>query len=161
MDTPLTADIAAAPYRQSTDKEAAGLAASPLVASPAAAPRPVLLVEDDPLVLMATSDTLAGFGLPVAEAATASEAKERLHALDEKGFGAAIVDIGLPDLAGTDLVGEIRALCPALPIIVASGYDRKVLETHFGDDASVHYLQKPYAVAALEALLRRLGVLLP
>lgn len=130
--------------------------------------RAVLLVEDDPLVLMATADTLASFGLPVAEAATGSEAKEKLRAAGAEAssasvgeVGVAIVDIGLPDLAGTDLVGELRHLCPGLPVIVASGYDREMLESHFGDDAGVHYLQKPYTVAALETLLRRVGVLPP
>lgn len=130
--------------------------------SPAAAFLPVLLVEDDPLVLMATADTLSSLGLAVAEAATGSEAKERLRAtkaLSSPAFGAAIVDIGLPDLAGTDLVGELRSLCPGLPVIVASGYDREMLQTHFGDDPTVHYLQKPYTVSALEALLQRLGLL--
>jgi CheY-like chemotaxis protein len=37
------------------------------------------------------------------------------------GFAAVIVDIGLPDRSGDDLVREIRSMHAALPILVATG----------------------------------------
>jgi DNA-binding NarL/FixJ family response regulator len=56
----------------------------------------------------------------------------------------AIVDVGLPDRKGDVLVGELRALYPHLPIVIASGYGELDLRDRFGDDDLISYLRKPY-----------------
>jgi CheY-like chemotaxis protein len=49
-------------------------------------------------------------------------------ALDEVGrhaarFDAAVVDLGLPDMDGAEVVARLRAACPSLPLVVATGFD--------------------------------------
>ena len=54
-----------------------------------------------------------------------------------------IVDLGLPDMGGAEVVSRARALRPGLPVIVASGRDID------GDVADVVELPKPYDLASL------------
>jgi response regulator RpfG family c-di-GMP phosphodiesterase len=68
-------------------------------------PSRILLVEDEPLIQMLATDFLEDVGLKVDTAGTAREALNKL-ALVSGGFAAVIVDIGLPDRKGDDLVRE-------------------------------------------------------
>ncbi len=91
-----------------------------------AAPTPVtsrrcaLLVDDEEIVRMSTADMLADLGYDVVEANSAEQA---LRLLDE---GAApdllITDYLMPGMSGAQLVLEVRARKPGLPILIVSGY---------------------------------------
>jgi len=111
--------------------------------------RKVLLVEDEVLVAMAATDALTELGYDVVEAATARAA------LDEVGsgrnhFAFSVVDFGLPDRPGEELIAELKALRPELPIIVASGYTEDVLRSRVKTDDGLAFLTKPYDLASLE-----------
>ena len=69
--------------------------------------------------------------------------------------GVALLDIGLPDLDGTELLRMIRAVSE-VPIIVitARGADEVVVRTL--DAGADDYLVKPFSVAQLEARVRAL-----
>ena len=82
----------------------------------------LLLVEDEVLIQMVVAEELQDLGFAVEVAGTAAEARGKLRALNGEA-DAAIVDMGLPDAKGDDLVREIRAMFPALPIVIASGHD--------------------------------------
>ncbi len=79
-----------------------------------------LLVDDEELVRMSTADMLADLGYDVIEANSAEQA---LRLLDE---GAApdflITDFLMSGLSGAELVLEVRARKPGLPILIVSGY---------------------------------------
>jgi CheY-like chemotaxis protein len=87
-------------------------------------PSRILLVEDEPLIQMLAVDFLEDAGLKIDTAGSAREALNKL-ALVSGGFAAVIVDIGLPDRSGDDLVREIRSMHSSLPIIVATGKGAK------------------------------------
>src|ERR1700722_14915935 len=110
--------------------------------------RKVLLVEDEVLVAMFATDVLTELGYEVVEAGTARAA------LDEVGsgrnhFAFAVVDVGLPDRPGEELVAEIKALRPELPIIIASGYTEDVLRDRVKASHGVTFLTNPYDLASL------------
>ena len=63
----------------------------------------------------------------------------------------AIVDVGLPDIRGDVLVGELRARHPSLPIVVATGYEDPELRRRFGRMTRVSFMRKPYTQDDLEA----------
>ena len=65
-------------------------------------------------------DQLQDLGFEVIGAASASEGLQA--ARTHEPFHVAIVDRGLPDRDGLDVVAELRTQLPALPVIVASGY---------------------------------------
>ena len=68
--------------------------------------RSVLLVDDDADALEMAKDALSIAGATVVTAASAEEA---LAALDRSTFDAAVLDIGLPELDGYELMRRIRA----------------------------------------------------
>src|SRR5688572_13101128 len=89
----------------------------------------ILVVEDEFLVRMFTVDALEDAGFRVVQAGTAAEAMAALRGTTD--FGAALVDIGLPDRPGDQLAEEIHALRADLPIVIASGRSSRELRERF------------------------------
>lgn len=113
----------------------------------------VLLVEDDRPIqeFLHRSLTEAGYGVDVAsDAATAeSLALEGIH-------DAMIIDLGLPDMDGLDLIARCRAQGSTAPVLILSArrtVDERVRGLERGGD---DYLTKPFAFAELLARLRNL-----
>ena len=99
-------------------------------------------------------------GFKVDTAGTAREALNKL-ALAPGGFAAVIVDIGLPDRSGDDLVREIRSMHSSLPIIVATGKGAKDVGEIFQGMKHIAFLGKPYRAEDLYDALRALHVAIP
>jgi DNA-binding response OmpR family regulator len=76
-------------------------------------------------------------------------------ALVSGGFAAVIVDIGLPDRSGDDLVREIRSMHSSLPIIVATGKGAKDLREIFEGTKQIAFVGKPYRAEDLYGLPAR------
>jgi DNA-binding response OmpR family regulator len=113
----------------------------------------LLLVEDDAAIQSFVKRALseAGYRVDTALDARTGELKalEGIH-------DALIIDLGLPDMDGLDLIARCRAQGSSAPVLILSArrsVDERVkgLE-HGGDD----YLTKPFAVAELLARLRNL-----
>jgi two-component system response regulator FlrC len=120
----------------------------------------ILLVEDDSLSRRAFAQILRAEGYQVAEAQNGAEALEVLTAAaevltSEEAFDLVIADLVLPKLHGLNLVHQIRAKWPKMPIIVISGYladvSGKVILEGFAE-----FIQKPIDPAVLIAAVRRL-----
>lgn len=124
-----------------------------LAAAPPAAPAQVLLVEDDVLVSWSTLQMLEGFGYAVRRARDGKGALRLL--LQPGGLAAMIVDVGLPDMNGYQLVRRARTTVPALRVLFTTGYDRTT-PGRPPPDTLTAYLEKPYQPAQLEAALRQL-----
>lgn len=119
-----------------------------------ASPR-LLLVEDDPLMRMVVAGNLEAVGFDVAEAGSGAEARAHWQT---GSFAAAIVDIGLPDCRGDQLASEFRVASPSLPIILATGYDERVVAAGFLGSRFSRALAKPYDDTAMLEALEALGV---
>ncbi|VFR44034.1 two component transcriptional regulator, LuxR family [plant metagenome] len=92
------------------------------LAADLALPAPVLLVEDDPLVRRRLEALLlqlgyAGEALVVAESLASARA-----CLANQPIALALVDLGLPDGSGIDLIADLRAADPGLGILVISAW---------------------------------------
>ncbi|HZZ78927.1 MAG TPA: response regulator, partial [Gemmataceae bacterium] len=84
-------------------------------------PVSVLVVEDEVLIRMLMADSLAEAGFHVVEAGTAEDALKALGAAGEE-LRAIVLDVGLPDARGDELIGRIREFRQDMPIILATGY---------------------------------------
>ena len=85
-------------------------------------PAPVLVVEDEPLIRQRLRDVLLGLGYaPDALNFAASLADARAFMAAEP-VALALVDLGLPDGSGIDLIAEWRCADAALPILVISAW---------------------------------------
>jgi signal transduction histidine kinase/PAS domain-containing protein len=119
----------------------------------------ILLVEDDDLIRMATTDLLQSLGHTVYEAGAAAPA---LVSLARQPVDILLTDVGLPDMSGTQLAAAARRAAPGLKIIFATGADGVPLkpgELNSGLDpyAGVFLLRKPYDADALDRVLRAAG----
>lgn len=110
----------------------------------------VLVVEDDREIrsLMQSSLSVEGFG--VQTAASLSEARALLrHAPPD----VVILDLGLPDGDGEQLVRELRQR-QSVPIIVVSARHQEAQKIALLDAGADDYLTKPFSVAELLARIR-------
>jgi CheY-like chemotaxis protein len=117
----------------------------------------VLLVEDEALVAMIAADTLEELGFDVVQVGTTRAALEQAGT-DCARFVLAVVDMGLPDRPGQQLVAELRKICPSLPIIVASGYGESEVRRRFEAEQRFAFLNKPFEQATLRAAIHSLGL---
>jgi DNA-binding NarL/FixJ family response regulator len=118
--------------------------------------RKVLLVEDEALVAMAAAETLSELGFDVVEAATAQAALDHAGA-DHAHFEFAVIDLGLPDRPGEELIAELKMRRPDFPIIVASGYCEEALRERINVDEHFAFLSKPYDLAGLQTAINALA----
>lgn len=95
---------------------------------PPVAKRRFLLVEDDARVRGLVATALCPAGWDAVLAIDGAGALARLR--DEANLAAVLVDLGLPDMDGVELIGRIAAAQPALPIVVLTvcTEERKILE---------------------------------
>ena len=117
--------------------------------------RCALLVEDEALVAMVAADALDEMGYQVIEAASATLALQ-LAEINKDRIDVALIDLGLPDLPGEQLVGELRTLYPSMPIIVASGKGPGAIDTSVQLLHDIIILPKPYNFDDLQSALARL-----
>ncbi len=115
----------------------------------------ILVVEDDVTVARTYSRMLRGLGFDVDICPTLADARARLHA--GRGFVIALIDVGLPDGSGLELLEDIRTRFPAtVPLVVTGQLDPEVsLECW---TRGVLALNKPLVGAQLEALIMEVVV---
>jgi len=117
--------------------------------------RCALLVEDEALVAMVAAAALDEMGYQVIEAASATLALQ-LAEINKHRINVALVDLGLPDRPGEQLVGELRSLYPRMPIIVASGRGVGGIDPSVQSLDDIIILPKPYNFQDLQSALARL-----
>lgn len=117
----------------------------------------ILVVEDEFLVQMFLSDVLMDAGCVVVGAASASEGLTKFRA-EHGELAGAIIDLGLPDRRGDELVADIRAVQPDLPVVLATGYADDKVRRRFAHDERVVFLSKPFESESLLAALRSFGI---
>jgi DNA-binding NarL/FixJ family response regulator len=85
----------------------------------------VLLIDDHPLILTALQNVIQGIGdhVSVVGVGGARAAREALAAGDG-GFDLMLLDLRLGDADGFELLAELRAAWPAVPVVVVSASDR-------------------------------------
>lgn len=119
----------------------------------------LLLIEDEPLLLEKMQQRLTAKGALVD---TADYGTEGLFNLQEFGYDAVILDLGLPDISGLQVLQQLRAKegvnqrVPVLILSARSSWQEKVTGLKSGAD---DYLGKPFEFeelwVRLEVLARR------
>ncbi|MFN9474435.1 two-component system response regulator CreB [Acidovorax sp.] len=124
-------------------------------------PARLLLLEDDPAIARTVAYALEREGLAVAHSVLVHDARAQLA---RTPFDLLVLDVGLPDGSGLDLLRELRgvAATATLPVLLLSAHGEeidRVLGLELGAD---DYLAKPFSPrelsARVKALLRRASV---
>ena len=113
----------------------------------------VLVIEDDSAIQDFLERGLTEAGYVADQARTAREAEALVC---EQEYGAIVLDLGLPDRDGFDLMASLRAQGVTAPMLILSArrsVNDKVRGLEQGGD---DYMTKPFAIAELTARLRNL-----
>ena len=120
----------------------------------------LLLLEDDPAIARTVAYALERDGLAVTHSLLVHDARQQLQ---RTRFDLLVLDVGLPDGSGLDLLRDLRgaAQTVAIPVLMLSAHGEeidRVLGLELGAD---DYLTKPFSprelAARVKALLRRAG----
>ena len=121
----------------------------------------LLVVEDEPRIAELVKSGLSRAGFTVDTASTAADA---VATLQVNNYDAAILDLGLPDGDGLEVLAQARRSGQTIPFLLLTARDTvedRVLGLNTGAD---DYLIKPFAmdelIARTKALLRRPGLAL-
>lgn len=107
----------------------------------------VLIVEDEPLILMSTVDMVEELGHTVHEANSAEDA---LSVLEANRIDMLLTDVGLPGMSGIELARHVRERWPNVRIVFASGDDNAKTASGISD---AQQLSKPFSIDGLRQVL--------
>ena len=110
----------------------------------------VLVVDDEPQILRFLKPSLAAAGYDVVTATTGAEA---LKAAALQSPDIIVLDLGLPDMDGKEVIQQLRTWSK-IPIIVLSARDRETEKIAALDLGADDYVNKPFGIGELLARLR-------
>ncbi|MEO7432103.1 MAG: response regulator [Dokdonella sp.] len=110
----------------------------------------LLLIEDDPQIQKFLTTALEAHGYALTIAGTGAEG---LAAAALKQPDMLIVDLGLPDMTGYDVIARLREWCDR-PLLVLSARERESDKVAALDLGADDYLTKPFGIGELLARLR-------
>lgn len=113
----------------------------------------LMLVEDDERLArgMAASFEVTGFTVDIV-----GTGEEAIAVAPQEPYGAIVLDLGLPDMDGLDVLGQLRARGVSTPIIVLTARDMiedRITGLDLGAD---DYMSKPFHPRELESRVRAL-----
>ena len=110
----------------------------------------ILVVDDEPQIQRFLRPALNAAGYDVVEAATGAEA---LKAAATTAPDIIILDLGLPDMDGKEVISRLRAWTE-IPIIILSARDRESEKVAALDLGADDYIEKPFGIGELTARIR-------
>jgi len=119
-------------------------------------PRPtVLVVDDEPAVLLVVAKVMRRMGYTVLEAPSAEEALQLVSGREDE-VDVLVTDVVMPGMNGWELSQALRARHPQLGVLLMSGYteDEMVLRGVRTDE--VNFLAKPFSVSDLRERVEKI-----
>jgi DNA-binding NtrC family response regulator len=112
----------------------------------------ILVVDDEPQMLIAVNETLRRKGYAVTAAASGVEALCRMK---EKSFQLVITDMRMPEVSGIDLLRRVRTVTPHTPVILLTAYGTVENAVEAMKQGAFDYLLKPFSSDSLERVVKR------
>ena len=110
--------------------------------------RTILIVEDDANSRMALEALVASYGYRTRSAANG---QDTLKIAAETEFEGVLLDFLLPDMNGLEVLKQLRAFHPTVPILIISGYER--FKSQALASGAQGFLLKPFDAERLRALM--------
>jgi len=135
----------------------AGSATVPMIQVLPAAPQRVLIVDDDPAILMSLREALELDGHEVVSAAGGQEGIDAFRSSAAKGeqFGIVITDLGMPFVDGRKVAAAIKECSATTPVILLTGWGQRMISD---GDVPAHVdgvLSKPPQLRRLREVIAR------
>ncbi|HTS23394.1 MAG TPA: response regulator transcription factor [Casimicrobiaceae bacterium] len=113
----------------------------------------ILVVEDDSLLAEGLTRVLTRAGHAVDHAETGAQADKALRAA---AYALVVLDIGLPDIDGFEVLRRLRSRHAATNVLVLTARDAVEDRVHGLDLGADDYLTKPFSITEFEARVRAL-----
>jgi DNA-binding response OmpR family regulator len=113
----------------------------------------VLVVEDEPKVAQTVCSSLRQNGF---QTLRCSSGEQALRHLDVDHIDLVVLDLGLPDMDGMDVLRRIRSESPTLPVLILTARDAVKDKIAGLDSGADDYLVKPFSLSELLARIRAL-----
>jgi DNA-binding NtrC family response regulator len=101
----------------------------------------ILVVDDEESIRDTLVEILTGEGYLAQSAQTGKEAAEKCYG---ESFDLALIDIRLPDVEGTKLLGTLERLCPEMIKIIITGYPTVENAVEALNSGAEGYIVKPF-----------------
>ena len=115
-----------------------------------ALPNDVLIVEDDPIIMLDLEDTIQALGVKLTRAA--ANVATALDMIAERVPDFALLDVGLLDENSFAVASRLATL--QIPFVFVTGYGSEKVPTTLADRPK---LSKPFSTDALLTVMQRLG----
>ena len=116
----------------------------------------VLVVDDEPLILMSISRFLKNIAL----VKTVSTAEEALDAINEQHYDLCFLDVKLPGMTGLDAMKIINELSPNTKVAIMTGNLLNEAMKEQVDDYAYTFIEKPFGLSDIEGVTERVAVAL-
>ena len=115
----------------------------------------VLLIDDDPLLLRSVGEALTDAGHHVRAEPGGREGIDAFAAAlgTPASFDVVITDLGMPHVDGRQVASAVKAASPATPVVMLTGWGRRMIEDGERPPGVDHLMSKPPRLAALEQVL--------
>ena len=114
----------------------------------------LLYVDDDEVMGLMVQRLLEREGYEVSSMVSPAQALALLRQ-DPAAFDLVISDFNMPEMSGTELAAQLRALRPTLPVLISSGYISGELRAQAAAQGVRALLQKEQTLEALPTLVRQ------
>jgi PAS domain S-box-containing protein len=115
----------------------------------------ILVVEDEPALLLPVSRLLRHRGCSVIPASDGSSALDLIRTHQDR-IDAILLDVTLPGASAREVLEEAERLRPDLVAILTSAYSHESIRGNFTGLRAEHFIRKPYRVDDLVSLLHTL-----
>lgn len=124
------------------------------VATPTENPGKVLVIDDESYVHDLVIDTLALEDIEVLAALGGMDGVQ-LYQEHQDEIGLVLLDLSMPDMSGADVFQNIRAINPAVKVVLTSGFDKEDVMRRTEWQGLTDFLQKPYNLSTLIDTVQR------
>jgi PAS domain S-box-containing protein len=115
----------------------------------------ILLVEDEPDILLLSKKMLEQYGFTVIAASSPHDAI-RIAEEFNNGIDLLITDVILPEMNGCDLSKQITSRYPQIKTLFMSGYTNDVIVHHEVLDEGINFIQKPFNIKKLIMMVKKM-----
>lgn len=113
----------------------------------------ILIVDDEPSMRMALSESLESCGY---ETDTVGSGEEALTRFDEDTWDMVITDMRMPGISGIDVLRGIRRQSETTPVILITAYGTVHTAVDAMKEGATEFIMKPFSLEDLEGAVRKI-----
>lgn len=118
----------------------------------------ILIVDDEPSMRMAISESLESCGYLTE---TAIDGAEALRKFERGVWDLVVTDVRMPGISGLEVLKEVRKQAPETPVILITAYGTVNTAVEAMKSGATDFIMKPFSLEDLEAAVRKIFVVHP